>query len=637
MDQLFLEYYNDDLNYLRHLASDFADLNTQQAKHLSLKEVPCPDPYVERLLEGVAFLAARTRLKVDAETTRLTRDILEMLYPDLAAPTPALGRAVLEPGDNLVGVFEGYNVTRGTRLVADPQEGLQTRATYTTCQDVMLWPIKVQSVEHMSGRDSLVATGLEPHQLGDAEAALRIEIAPLGTDPLSAYAPKADSAGELGGLDSFDFTFDPAPIAGALFDTVHGLSTGVLVRPKGGDAEPASPPEIIGLSDDESLFPRTRAGFEGYRLLREYFVLPERFHNMRIRGLGSAVKQTTGEGQTMEIFVLLRRPAAEIASVRAANVLLFATPIVNLFERDCSTIEIDKRKNGQVVHADRARPLDYEIYSLVSVKDLDRDDSDERGIANALSIGGVSADGPVYALERRPRRPSSGERSQGKFRSTYDGDDVVISISDRRQREDRRAIKRLDIRATCTNRDLAVIERNPKLTPQTGLPVAKVRLISSIKRPLPALKSGLLKPDKGVASIEDVSWRLVAQFSLGFLSLAEEGQGEMPLRGLLDIYADRGDPALKRHARALVGLQSREVPDRLPLSGPICFGLVTDIACEFDDQVFTGHSKLLLGALLGHLFARYAALNAFIRCTTNLSRSGEHKTWPIMSGARGAI
>ncbi len=48
------------------------------------------DPYVERLLEGVAFLAARVQLKLDAEFPRFTQALLEIVYPHYLAPTPSM-------------------------------------------------------------------------------------------------------------------------------------------------------------------------------------------------------------------------------------------------------------------------------------------------------------------------------------------------------------------------------------------------------------------------------------------------------------------------------------------------------------------------------------------------------------------
>ena len=96
MDRAFLDYYEDELTHIRALAAEFADLHPSVARNLSLDTVPCPDPYVERLLEGVAYLAARTRLKLDGESGRFARSVLDVLYPDLVAPTDA-GRRTRPP------------------------------------------------------------------------------------------------------------------------------------------------------------------------------------------------------------------------------------------------------------------------------------------------------------------------------------------------------------------------------------------------------------------------------------------------------------------------------------------------------------------------------------------------------------
>ena len=113
MDRAFLEYYEEELEHIRALAAEFADLHPAVARNLSLDTVPCPDPYVERLLEGVAFLAARTRLKLDGEGARFARAVLDALYPDLVAPTPAVGMAVLQPGQQVQTMLGGHVVKRG--------------------------------------------------------------------------------------------------------------------------------------------------------------------------------------------------------------------------------------------------------------------------------------------------------------------------------------------------------------------------------------------------------------------------------------------------------------------------------------------------------------------------------------------
>ena len=62
MDPRLLDYYNRELAYLRELGSEFAEQYPKVAGRLGMKGSEVADPYVERLLEGVAFLGARVQL-----------------------------------------------------------------------------------------------------------------------------------------------------------------------------------------------------------------------------------------------------------------------------------------------------------------------------------------------------------------------------------------------------------------------------------------------------------------------------------------------------------------------------------------------------------------------------------------------
>ena len=77
--------------------------------------------------------------------------------------------------------------------------------------------------------------------------------------------------------------------------------------------------------------------------------------------------------------------------------------------------------------------------------------------------------------------------------------------------------------------------------------------------------------------------------------------------------------------------------ERLPIAGPMCFGRGTEVTLEVDETQFAGHSALLLPALLARLFARYAAVNAFVQTRTRLLRSHEEVPWPITVGNRSLI
>src|SRR3954468_24615869 len=97
MDPRLLGYYNRELSHLRELGGEFARQFPKIAGRLGLDSFECADPYVERLLEGFAFLAARGQLKIDAKFPRFTENLLQMVYPHYLAPTPSMSVVELKP------------------------------------------------------------------------------------------------------------------------------------------------------------------------------------------------------------------------------------------------------------------------------------------------------------------------------------------------------------------------------------------------------------------------------------------------------------------------------------------------------------------------------------------------------------
>ena len=623
MDRTFLTYYESELEHIREHAAEFAALHPTVARNLSLGSIPCPDPYVERLIEGLAFLAARTRLKVDAEAARHVRGVLDALYPDLVGPSPAMTTAVLHPGPQVQAMPAGHTVRRGARFVAAFREGLATRAVYTTAQDVTLWPIAIDTVEYLQDRAALTAAGI-PAQ-SDVEAALKVTIRQQGAVALPAL-----------GLDRLDLCFAASARAGALFDAIFGFGTGVLARPAVAGAAwlNAKGPDMVGIGDDEALLPRVRSSFEGYRLLREYFLMPERFHFLRVEGLAPAVRGSAAG--KMEIAVLLSGARPAIAGITARDLTLFATPIVNLFERECNIVELDGRASAYPVHPDRTRPRDYEVFRLIRVEDAETE-GPAAVLSELHSADASGMPGLVYTTERRVRRLGEDEIRNGQTRTSYLGDDLFISVA-RPAGVTVKPARRLDIRALCTNRDLPVLDDAPRLSPEGGDPVARVELLGAMKRPRSAMAAGLPElAGNGEMNLDDLSWRLVGQLALNHLSLTEESADGTPLSAMLALYSDRGDPALARHARSVVRVRSKSVIDRLDIPGPICFGKGVEVTLDIDAPVLAGGSTLLLSALLSRLFARHAGINSFVRTRSHLKQTQEEVAWPMTPGNRPPI
>src|SRR5690348_2138308 len=138
-----LDYYNRELQYFRQMAGEFATQFPKVASRLNMTGIDVADPYVERLLEGVAFLTARVQLKMDAEFPRFSQRLLEVVYPNHVAPTPACAIVRFEPRLFESSLTDGFNVARDSVLRSHPVRGEDSICELRTAHDVTLWPLSI--------------------------------------------------------------------------------------------------------------------------------------------------------------------------------------------------------------------------------------------------------------------------------------------------------------------------------------------------------------------------------------------------------------------------------------------------------------------------------------------------------------
>ena len=98
MDPRLREYYERELQHLREMGAEFAAQYPKIAARLGMRGIEVADPYVERLLEGFGFLAARIQLGV-AEEMKMYQCAKVILLANLHGYAPQLavefGRKVL--------------------------------------------------------------------------------------------------------------------------------------------------------------------------------------------------------------------------------------------------------------------------------------------------------------------------------------------------------------------------------------------------------------------------------------------------------------------------------------------------------------------------------------------------------------
>ncbi len=250
------------------------------------------------------------------------------------------------------------------------------------------------------------------------------------------------------------------------------------------------------------------------------------------------------------------------------------------------------------------------------------------GRAEAQRRRGTST--PPSAARAAPARTSCAAARPAR---SYAGDDFFVSVARPPGARPASPIRRLDIRALCTNRDLPILDDSPTLTLEIGRPGAAVRLLGPFRRPRPSLAARACpQGPRASAQIDDLTWRWIGAAEPQ-PPVAGRGtrQDAEPLRAMLELYADRGDPALARHARSIVRVRSAPGGGTAAASpGPICFGHGTEITLEIDEAMLSGGSRAAALGAAGAAFRPPCRRSTPSSAPRPGSRSNRRRsTWPM--------
>jgi type VI secretion system protein ImpG len=623
LDARFLEYYNRELKYLRELGGEFALEFPKIASRLGLDAFECADPYVERLLEGFAFLAARVQLKIDAEFPRFTEQLLDTLCPHYLGPTPSMAVVQLRPDPQQAALNSGFAVPRGTSLRGGLRRGESTACEYRTAHDVTLWPVELTKLSHANYAGEL--GDLQPSWRGPAKAVIRAQLRTTNGMPFSSLA--------LEHLPLFIRGTDPSSLR--LFEMLLSSVTGVAIRAAGATSAikiAGASVRPLGLEDEEAMLPCGPRSFQGYRLLHEYFAFPDRYFFADVVGLGPGIRACNAR-EIEIVFALDRHDPAVETGIGVSQVALFCTPAVNLFPKRADRIHLVDRENEYHVLADRTRPMDFEVHSVLDVMAFGAKGDVRREFARLYATHADTSgteDAAFYTVHRRPRMASSRQKAQGP-RSSYLGGEVFVSLVDGSEGPFRSDLRQLAIGTLCTNRDLClrmpVGQGRTDFAIETGAPVESVRCVAGPSPPRASHVWG------------ETSWRLISHLSLNYLSLTDSGdrRGAAALRELLQLYADLSDPSARRHIEGVRSAAARPVVRRLPIEGPASFARGIELTIECEEPAFEGASPFLLGLVLDRFFARYVSINSFVETVLRGTQRGEIARWPLRIGRRPAI
>ncbi|WP_288376348.1 type VI secretion system baseplate subunit TssF [uncultured Pseudomonas sp.] len=582
--------FSEELRYLHELGNDFAEDNPQLARLLGKGG---SDPDVERLMEAFAFLTAKLRLKLEDDLPELTHPMLQLLWPNYLRPLPSA--TIIQFTPRKQALSQSQRIPRGSRLFSKPVDGVPCE--FRTCTEVDIHPFAIEQVHATQTLDSSV---------------VRLDLRTLAERPLNTMS-----------CHSLDFHLSgDTQTARTLYLWIAQYLKHVSVMINGEVRRlPASSLAFPGFRPDEALLPYPQNVFDGYRILQEYFVFPERFHFFTLTGLEKIWPDQAAQQVGLEFHFSRQLP--DSLRVAEADFSLCCTPAVNLFAHSAEPIDLSNEAaqveltpRGDARHA-------YEIFSVDQV------------ISTRTTTDGSAGE------HLRTFRPFESfaheiEHVQGRkalyYRYTLEeslrGDGVTHRIAF--VRADANAyigeLETASIDLTCTNRDLPL-----------ALAIDDINVISEVTPPL-ASYSNICAPTRPYRPVLDgqLQWALISNMSLNYLSLLSAE----PLKAVIRAYdfAALHDIQQTRTTRKrLDGIRDVQTePLDWLIKGQPVRGLRTRL--KLDQAAFLCEGDLyLFGCVLAHFFALYASINSFHQLEVINITNTEHYTWPIQTGKQPLI
>lgn len=620
MDPRLLRFYNEELTYLRQSAREFGEEHETVASRLGLKTPNDPDPYVERLLEGVAYLSARVQLKLSDQYPEFTQHLLAAVQPHYLAPVPSICIAGFEPKEGDPLLAEGYDVARKTELVATSSEQGGSPVTFRTGHAVKLYPIRITETEYLSSRTAVASFAASSGTR--AEAGLRLRFEGVGAIPLEKLA-----------IEDLPIYLDGSgTIPGELYRQIIGDTVAVLA--KSAASASAVPVQLplpgqVGFDNEDALLPAEERSFRGYRLLTEYFACPERFLFALLKGMNKAF--AIAGGQPVDIVLLFNRAAPALSgALSPANFRLFATPAINLFEKQLGRVQVNPADHEFLLMPDRTRPLDFEVWRILDIAAHLRDSTEPRAVAPLYALGALLYDwrDALFFVPRLRLRRLSTREQRRLCRDDYTGTETWLSLTAAGIPERIADIKELAVRALVTNRELP-LKLSFRGTEHFVPPGGPVRSVSVLRNPS--------KP-RAPLGLDDAAWRIIAHLTPNYASLVpEDGSDPAMLRDHLALYGPRDDAALRRQIDGIISVGSRPVVRRVPGRGAMAVARGSRVTLTLDDASFENARLFLFSAVVERFLSEFTSVNSFTETIVRTPGEGTIISWPPRIGRKHTI
>lgn len=568
------EQFEAEMRLLNEQGQKFAERYPEQAKMLNLQTYRDHDPYVERLLEGFAFLTAHIKQKIDDGIPEISENLLQQLWPQMLRPLPAMTiiqfkTVIGQPVSNTL-------IPKGTAVTVD----LETKESPQICKFTTTSPLTLHPLE-------IIDASAQETKHGD-------------------FILKLDFQAINKPIKSFDFKDYKIYLAGSLQSAIylHFILTAqvkkitVICHTKTKTENYQLKDNAISpsmLSAEEMINPDACKSLIGFHLLQEYFAFKEKYLFLKLSGLEQIQWPEDAYCFTLVINTKIRLP--DNYPLTKNDFSLYCVPAINLFDTTSEPILFDNKKINYCLLADLAQREHTIIHSVKKLYARGRTARGERSTILPNTIWQDKPNQPMY----NTIRTSSGEVCL----AINNGDSLVNSILSGEV-------------AVCNGnypyRHIGEKQLTQKYAPQTGIE------ITNLTRPTPMY----------IAKAPDFCWALISHLSLNYSSLASAEN----LQALLRVYNWTGTESNSNQINSIMGISI--TPSASIQRGAII--QTAEIKIIINEALFSSLADInLFGLIMHNFFSMYAYLNFFVITKIICDPSGKELTWQPLAGIKQLI
>jgi len=573
----------------------FSESNPKLVKYLSERST---DPDVERILEGFAFLTSKLREKLDDELPELTHSVLNLLLPNFLRPFPAATMMKLSPIEKAI--TERQTVPKNTEVLSRPVDGVV--CTFKTTSDISIYPLEIENQSLERSRQTTT---------------LHIDLKTLSGLPLS----KIDLRDLRLWFSGDEVTAQTLYLWFGRYLSSIELIPETETGPQPGIIVPKDKIRPGGFAQSEAMLSAGNAAYEGYRLLREYFVFPSKFLCFDLLNLGRLFANSDALG--FRITVRFQRPLPADVKVRPGTLRLYCSPAVNLFSHDSEPMMINHRRLHYPLRPSSNAKKTIDIFSVDRVMSW-------RSIEDPKTGSHLRDYPPFESFHHEVERAQGMQQIYYRLRLREAlqgmGMDHLLSFV----RHDNSPVvpdhEVLSAELSCFNGSQAhELGGGDICVPTEDTPAyAEFRNLEQPTHPVyPPLDGSLY-------------WTMISNLSLNYVSLLDKDALSAVL-AVYDFQAQSDRRAERTSQRRLNGLLSIETKpfDKLFRGQPVR-GLYSRMRLR--ESAFQSEGDMFLFAsVLAEFFTLYASINSFHELEVEGEENNEVYQWPAKIGRQPII